>query len=140
MNDIEARLRRSFDSQSMMRTLGARLVSAEPGLVCIEAPILESSRQQHGYGHAALPFAIGDSAAGYAALSVMAEGDEVVTAEIKINMLAPARGDMLVATGRVVKPGRRLVVVTAEVAAVTGNETRQIALLQGTMVPIPASS
>ena len=115
----------------MMRTLGASLVSAEAGRVVIEAPVTPAVTQQHGFGHAALTFAIGDSAAGYAALTTMPEGSEVLTAEIKINLLAPARGPVLRAEGRVVRPGRRLVVVTAEVT----DEKGAVALLQGTMIP-----
>lgn len=97
---------------------------------------MPGSRQQQGHGHAALTFALGDTAAGYAALSVMPEGAEVLTAEIKINLLAPAQGDRLVAEGRVIKPGRRLVVVQADVFAETADARRQIALLTGTMVPV----
>ena len=120
----------------MMTTLGATLDSVEPGKVVISSPILPGSLQQHGAAHAALTFAIGDSAAGYAALSLLPEDQEVMTAEIKINLLAPGVGDRLRATGRVTKPGRRLVVVTSEVHAITGGEEKLIAILQGTMVPV----
>jgi uncharacterized protein (TIGR00369 family) len=130
------RIQDSFARQSMMTTLGATLDSVEPGKVVISAPILPTSRQQHGAAHAALTFAIGDSAAGYAALSLLPEDQEVMTAEIKINLLAPGVGDRLRATGTVIKPGRRLVVVTSEVHAITGGEEKLIAILQGTMVPV----
>ena len=132
------RIRRSFDAQSMMATLGARMTEIEEGQVRITAPILPGTRQQQGFGHAGLTFSIGDSAAGYAALTTLPPEMEVVTAEIKINLLAPARGDLLIATGRVVKPGRRLCVVTAEVHAEADGTSRLIAVLQGTMVPVPA--
>lgn len=130
------RIQDSFARQSMMTTLGATLDSVEPGKVVISAPILPTSRQQHGVAHAALTFAIGDSAAGYAALSLLPEDQEVMTAEIKINLLAPGIGDRLRATGTVIKPGRRLVVVTSEVHAITEGEEKLIAILQGTMVPV----
>lgn len=140
MNDtIERRVRESFASQTMMQTLGARIIEVQPGLVRVSAPILPSAMQQQGFGHAGLTFSIGDSAAGYAALSVLPPDVDVVTSEIKINLLAPARGDRLVATGRVVKPGRRLCVVTAEVHAENDGETKLIAILQGTIVPVSAS-
>lgn len=131
------RLQSSFDAQSMMATLGAKLIHASAGLVKIQAPILPGSRQQQGFGHAGLTFSIGDSAAGYAALSMLPPEFEVVTAEIKINLLAPAQGDHLIATGKVIKPGKRLVVVTSEVTAVKGDSETTIAILQGTMVPVP---
>lgn len=135
---MDDRIRSSFAKQSMMQTLGAEIVSVAPGEVVITAPILPGSRQQHDVAHAALSFAIGDTAAGYAALTLMPEDSEVMTAEMKINLLAPGAGDCLRATGKVIKPGRRLVIVTAEVHAVTGKEEKLVALLQGTMVPVSA--
>lgn len=131
------RIKASFAAQSMMATLGAEISQISSGLVEITAPILEGTRQQQGFGHAGLTFSIGDSAAGYAALTMLPLDMEVVTAEIKINLLAPAKGDRLIATGRVVKPGKRLCVVTAEVHAEEAGVRTLIAVLQGTMVPVP---
>jgi uncharacterized protein (TIGR00369 family) len=105
--------------------------------VQITAPILPGSLQQQGFGHAGLTFAIGDSAAGYAGLTTLPLDMEVVTAETKINLIAPARGEFLRATGRVIKPGRRLIVVAADVHAVAEGRETLIAVLQGTMVPVP---
>ncbi|MFK7836573.1 MAG: PaaI family thioesterase [Sulfitobacter sp.] len=133
-----ARIYNSFAAQSMMETLGAKLIEVEGGLVRIAAPILPGALQQQGFGHAGLTFSLGDSAAGYAALTLLPLTNEVVTAEIKINLLAPARGDRLVATGRVVRPGKRLCVVTSEVHAEDNGTSTLIAVLQGTMVPVPA--
>ncbi len=133
----EGRIKQSFGAQSMMVTLGAQLSKVSAGFVRITAPILEGTRQQQGFGHAGLTFSIGDSAAGYAALSLLPLDQEVVTAEIKINLLAPARGSLLIATGRVIKPGKRLIVVSAEVHAEQEGEQTLIAILQGTMVPVP---
>jgi len=135
--DLNSRITDSFLRQTMMTTLGARLDSIEPGQVVVSAPILDSSKQQHGVAHAALTFAIGDTAAGYSALTIIPDNHEVMTAEIKINLLAPARGDRLRATGRVIKPGRRLVVVAADVHAIEGGHETLVAVLQGTMAPIP---
>ncbi|WP_289154252.1 PaaI family thioesterase [uncultured Salipiger sp.] len=134
--DLETRIRSSFDRQTMMQTIGARLVSVAPGAVSIEAAIRSDLQQQHGFAHAALAFAIGDSAAGYSALTVIPEDHDVVTSEMKIHLLAPARGETLVARGRVVKPGRRLVIVTADVFAVADGVETHAALLTGTMVPL----
>ncbi|WP_413870799.1 PaaI family thioesterase [Albidovulum sp.] len=131
-----AKLRDSFARQNLMATFGAALSAIEPGRVVIEAPILDLVRQQHGFGHAGLSFALGDTAAGYAALTLMPPAAEVLTVEMKINLVAPAAGDRLIATGRVVKAGRRLTVVTAEVEAEAGGGRRTVALLQGTMLPV----
>ena len=130
------KVRASFARQDMMRTLGAELVRVAPGEVEIAAPVLPEMRQQHGFSHAAVTFALGDSAAGYAALSLMDKTDEVLTVEMKINLLAPASGTRLVAKGHVIRPGRRLVVVGAAVFAEDAGGGTQVALLQGTMIPV----
>ena len=135
--DMVERITRSFESQSMMITLGARIHEVEKGKVSIEAPLLPFALQQQGYGHSGLTFSIGDSAAGYSALTLLPEDQEVMTAEIKINLLAPADGELLRAEGRVVKPGKRLVVVTSEIHAWKKGQTKLIAIMQGTMVPVP---
>ena len=122
-----------------MTTFEARLLRAAGGSCRIEAPIGPAVTQQQGLAHAGLTFALGDTAAGYAALTLMPEGSEVVTVEMKVNLTAPALGERLRATGRVVRAGRRLTVVTAEVEALAGGEARVIAILQGTMIPVPAS-
>lgn len=136
----EAQMRRiadSFARQTMMTSLGARITALAPGRCEIEAPLLQGFRQQHGAGHAGATFALGDTAAGYAALAAMPEGREVMTAEMKINLLAPAIGDRLLAVGEVMRAGRRLVVVRAEVMAISSDSARRtVALLQGTMVPV----
>ena len=137
--EIVDRITRSFESQSMMKTLGAKIHSIEKGKVVIEAPILPTTLQQQRFGHAGLSFSIGDSAAGYSALTMMEPDLEVMTAEIKMNLLSPADGDFLRAEGRVVKSGKRLIVVTSEVHAHKGENSKLIALMQGTMVPVPLS-
>lgn len=134
---MEHRIRDSFDRQGMMTSLGATLSDITAGRVTITAPIRPETSQQHGFAHAGMTFALGDSAAGYSALTTMPEGAEVLTAEMKINLLAPADGLRLVATGEVVKPGRRLVVTRAQVETEYADGNRKlVAVLQGTMVPV----
>lgn len=134
---MDRRIRDSFDRQGLMQTLGARLDAVRAGCVTISAPIQPLGSQQHGFAHAGMTFALGDSAAGYSALTTMAEGAEVLTAEMKINLVAPADGLRLVATGEVIKPGRRLVVTRATVETEYEDGRRKIvAVLQGTMVPV----
>lgn len=131
----ETAIRDSFGQQALMQTLGARLDRAGNGSCEISAPVLATVTQQHGFAHAGVTFALGDSAAGYAALSLMPPGSEVLTVEMKINLMSPAAGDRLVAVGSVVKPGRRLMVVQGAVFALSGQTRKQVALLQGTMIP-----
>jgi uncharacterized protein (TIGR00369 family) len=80
--------------------------------------------------------AIADSAAGYAALTLMPPGTGVLSTEFKINLLAPAVGDRIVARGRVVKAGRTLTVAQAEVFAESGGREKLIALLTATLMAV----
>lgn len=134
--EIKAKITKSFAAQGLMQTLGAKLRKVEQGAVEIQAPILPETSQQHGFAHAGLTFSIGDSAAGYAALSVMEADKEVVTADMKISLLAPAKGDVLIAKGQVLKPGRRLVFVKADIFARQDNDETLVATMLGTMVPV----
>lgn len=134
--EAEQKITASFSAQSMMESIGAEIVKIAPGITVLSAPILPDFTQQQGFGHAALTFALGDTAAGYAALTVMPADAEVLTAEIKINLLAPATGHRLRAEGRVIKLGRRLVIVQSDVYAETDDGDRHIAVLTGTMVPV----
>lgn len=133
----QTRIRESFAAQSLMTTFGASLLDISEGRVRIAAPILPIALQQQGFGHAGLTFSIGDSAAGYAALTMLPLDQEVVTAETKINLLAPARGDRLIASGRVIKAGRRMCIVASDVHAEKDGVLIHVAALQGTMVPVP---
>lgn len=134
--EIAAKVRDSFDRQTMMQTLGAQMAEIGPGRITITAPILPTSLQQQGAGHAGLTFSIGDSAAGFAALTLMPIAAEVMTVEMKVNLMSPAIGDRLVAEGRVIKPGRRIMVVAADVWAETGGVRKHVAMMQGTMIPV----
>lgn len=131
-----ARIQQSFAKQGLMTTLGARLEKVEPGFVEIALVPSPAVSQQHGFVHAGAVSAIADSAAGYAALSVMPEGTGVLTAEFKINLLAPAAGDRIVARGRVVKAGRTLTLSQADVFAVKGGEEKLVAHLTATLMAI----
>ncbi|WP_207209187.1 PaaI family thioesterase [Loktanella sp. IMCC34160] len=133
---IDAKVRASFGAQAMMTTLGARLESLAQGAVTISAEVTAALTQQQGFSHAGLIFSIGDSAAGYSALTMMPEEAEVMTVEMKINLLSPGAG-RLVAEGRVIRPGKRLVVVAADVWADDPSDRRRhVAMLQGTMIPV----
>jgi uncharacterized protein (TIGR00369 family) len=133
---IDPRVAASFARQSMMTSLQATLTHAHDGHCVICAPILPAFGQQHGAAHAGVAFSLGDSAAGYAALTQMPKGAEVMTAEMKINLLSPALGDRLEAVGEVMRAGRRLIIVRAEVVALSGASRKVVALLQGTMVAV----
>ncbi len=134
------RVTRSFARQGIMATLGATLERVAPGEVEIALPVGPAVSQQHGFAHAGAVATIADSAAGYAALTLMPAGVGVLTAEFKINLMAPAAGERLVATGRVVKAGRTLTVAQGEVHAEAGGERRLVALLTATLMAVEGRS
>jgi uncharacterized protein (TIGR00369 family) len=135
-DDYEKRIRSSFAKQGLMSTLGATLDRVSPGLVEIAIRPDPAFTQQHGFVHAGALSAIADSAAGYAALSLMPPGTGVLTTEYKINLVAPAVGDRIVARGRVVKAGRTLTLAQTEVFAESGGQEKLIALLTATMMTV----
>ena len=132
----ECRVRASFARQRVMHTIGARLVRVEPGEVELELPFREDLTQQHGFLHAGIVTTLVDSACGYAALSLMDAESAVLSVEYKVNLLAPAVGDRMRAVGRVVKPGRTLLVCTGEVTAVTGEAESVVTMMQTTMMAV----
>ena len=133
--DIFTKVARSFDSQVFMKTIGAKLDSVEEGKVIISVDLKPSIMQQHGFGHAGVTFSIGDSAAGYAALTKMEEHQEVLTSEMKIHLMSPADGKMLKAVGSVLKAGRRLFVVQSNIYSGDDKNEKLVATMLGTMVP-----
>jgi uncharacterized protein (TIGR00369 family) len=134
--DPIARVRSSFEKQQFMATLGATLQAVAPGAVEIAMVPSPAICQQHGFVHAGALSAIADSAAGYAALSLMPLGAGVLTTEFKINLVAPAAGERIVARGRVVKPGRTLTLTQSEVFAVRDGQEKLVALLTATMMTV----
>jgi uncharacterized protein (TIGR00369 family) len=136
----ETKVRESFARQSLMTMIGARIAALAPGRCEIELPYRRDLCQQHGYLHAGMSVTIADSAAGYAAYSLMPAGASVLTVEIKINLLAPAAGERFVARGRVLRAGRTLMVVEAEVAAEEKGEQKPVALMLATMICLEGKS
>ncbi len=113
--DWEDRVRASFAQQSLMRTLNADLLYLAPGRCTIRSRYREGLGQQHGFFHAGVASAIGDSACGYAAYTLFPPDSDVLTAEFKINLLAPAKGTDLIATAEVIRKGRRLSVCLSRI-------------------------
>ncbi len=134
--DFEARVRRSFARQGALVTLGATLGRVAPGEVEIHLPFRPELSQQHGFLHAGIATAVVDTACGYAALTLMPAGVAVLSIEFKVNLLAPGQGELFIATGRVVKPGRTVTVCSGDVEAVHGGDRKAVALMQATMMTV----
>ena len=135
--DFEARVRASFGRQAAMKLIGATLARVEPGLAAIELPYRADITQQHGLVHGGITAMIADTAAGYAAYSLFPAATSILTVELKINLIAPADGERLVATGRVKKPGRTLTICEFEVVAHKGASATVCAVGLETLMCLP---
>lgn len=133
---FEARVRASFQRQQVMATLGARLTRVAPGETDVELPFRTDLTQQHGFLHAGIVTTILDSACGYAAFSLMPADAAVLSIEFKTNLLAPARGELLVARARVVRAGRTITVCQAEGVMVDGGREVHVATMTATMMTV----
>lgn len=132
--NFEARVRASFVRQRLMETIGARLTRVSAGEVEIELAFREDLTQQQGYLHAGVVTSIADSACGYAAMSLTPPGADILSVEYKINLLSPARGERMIARGRVIRSGRNLTVCLGEVVAVSDGQEKAVATMLATMM------
>jgi uncharacterized protein (TIGR00369 family) len=131
---IEKRVKDSFARQTMMVAIGASITRVEDGEVTIELPFRSDLTQQHGFFHAGVVTMIVDTACGYAALTQMPTSAAVLTVEYKVNFLSPAEGEKLIARGRVLKPGRTLMVCIGEVHSKKDGKEKLVATMLATMI------
>ena len=131
---VGERVHASFARQNAMALIKAELAVVEHGRIEIHLPHWSGVEQQHGFVHGGVVGMIADSAAGYAAMTVVPEDASVLTVEYKLNLVAPADGQMLIARGQVVRPGRTLIVTRAEVFAVNDGKETICALMQQTIM------
>lgn len=128
----------SFARQGALMAWNARLQQLTPGSCEIVLPMSPGVTQQHGYFHGGVIGAIADAAGGYAANTLLLPDSECLTAEYKINIVAPGIGEALIARGSVLKSGRTLVVSRADVFAVREGVEKLCAVMQQTLFVIPA--
>lgn len=134
--DWDARVKDSFAKQGLMRTLNAALVDVAPGRCVIRSTYGEGLGQQHGFFHAGVVSSIADSACGYAAYTLAPADTDVLTAEFKINLLAPAQGQDLVATAEVIRKGRLTVCLARIEVDPRGSDTRPCAIMLATIATV----
>jgi uncharacterized protein (TIGR00369 family) len=119
-----------------MAYLGVQIGALEPGHCELRLPFRAEISQQHGYFHGGVVGTLADTAGGYAAYTLMAAEASILTVEYKLNLLAPADGELLIAMARVVKPGRTLSISSAEVYVEKGGQRTLCALMQQTLMAI----
>ena len=128
------RVSASFARQNAMALIQATIPVIEHGRTEIHLPHWAGVEQQHGFVHGGVVGMIADSAAGYAAMTMVFATDSVLTVEFKMNLVAPADGEKLIARGKVVRPGKTLIITQAEVFAVKDGRETLCALMQQTIM------
>ena len=134
----ETEVRANFARQGLMRSLGATLTAVEAGRCVIELPFSEAVAQQRGFFHGGIVGAIGDTAGGYAAMTLLPAGADVLTLEYKINFLRPAAGGRIVAEGTVLRAGRSVVVTRVDVYVESDGDRLLCAALQQSIMRAPS--
>ena len=138
--ELGRRIQESFARQGLMRSIGARLVEVARGRVVIEVRYAATLTQQNGYFHAAVSAAIGDTAGGYTAYTLMEPSEDVLAVEFKINLLRPAVGDRLSAEAVVLKEGRTLTICQSTIRAHAADRVTTVAVMMQTNMRMRAAA
>ena len=113
---IARRIRDNVGRQGFMIHVGAELFELTRGTCTLAVERLPERRQQHGLFHGGVTAFLVDNATTIAAAT--SRGQPALTAEYKLNLLSPATGERLICRARVIKPGRQVAVVAADVFCV----------------------
>lgn len=132
--DWEAKVRVSYAKQGVMDLIGAQLIELRPGYCEVHLPWRPDLTQQNGYFHAGVISTVVDTAAGYAGFTLMPPGSSVLSVEFKLNLLSPGDGELLIATGEVIKSGKTLVITRGEAYVVKGDKTTHCSTMQQTLM------
>ena len=133
-----ARCQRILGTAPFITDLGILFQSLEPGGAKSTLELKERHLQQDGFVHAGVQATIADHTAGAAAATLVAEGQIVLTAEFKINLLRPARGERLVCRSKVLKAGRTLIVVESEVSCCSAGRESLVSKAIATIAVVQA--
>lgn len=131
-------LRDFFSRSPVIADLGVEPTSVVPGRVTSEMELQARHLQHTGQAHAGVMASMADHTMGSAAQTLAPEGQWIVTAELKMSVLRPGKGERLVCEAWVLKAGRTLSFTEAEVYAVTGAERTLVMKASATMALTPA--
>lgn len=134
--EYASRVRDSFGRQAAMAELAVTIAGLEPGRIELRFPFDRRYTQQHGFLHAGIVTTVLDSACGYAAYSLMPPGVGVLSVELKVNFLAPAAGEVFLASAEVIRPGRTITVCQGIVTALQAGDATAVAAMQATIMAI----
>lgn len=134
--EVAQTIREHLAAQGFMKLIGAELVALSPGQCTLSVSRRPDLLQQYGMFHGGVTAFLVDNGTTIAAMAGMKPGRAALTAEYKLNLLSPAMGEQLVCRARVVKPGRTLVVVAADVFAVVEGREKHTATALATIAAL----
>ncbi|OUR77474.1 hypothetical protein A9Q83_11020 [Alphaproteobacteria bacterium 46_93_T64] len=123
-----------FDVKNFMHHLGVELVSNDTGVCEMRLQYQDTLSVAEGVFHVGVIGAIGDIAVSAAAKSAARGDGKLELAEKKLNIFAPAKGDHLIAKAKVIKSGRTLTVVEANIYVLNGSTCSQCAMALVTLI------
>jgi uncharacterized protein (TIGR00369 family) len=132
---IAARIRESIAAQGFMSHIGAELCELTRGSCTLAVDRRPELLQQQGLFHGGVIAFLVDNATTIAAAT--SRGQPALTAEYKLNLLSPATGERLICRARVIKPGRQVAVVAADVFCVTGGIEKHTATALASIAMLP---
>lgn len=134
--NIYKKLSDIFYRQDFLNFIDCKIEEADFGRVVISLENKKEFSQALGFMHGGMVATMLDTASGFAAFSVLDEGKHVVTSDLKINYLRPVVCKKVRCVGEVLKAGKSLIVVEANVL---DEENKILAKMLGTMVVVPNS-
>lgn len=132
--DFRHKIEESFKHNGAFIEMGGKLAEIEHGFVEVHLPFSRKTTQQHGFFHGGIVTTVADTCSGFAGYSVCDKDEECLSAEFKVNFLAPARGDLLIGRGRVIKDGRTLIIAEATISVVRDGQEHECALMLHTLI------
>ena len=109
------RLRAAANAVPFFRLLAIEVVEVTTGNATLSLEVRKELTQNHGVVHGGAIASLIDSAMAFAIIPLLAPRERVTTVDLTISYLRPLTKGRATATARVVKSGRRLFVVTADV-------------------------
>ena len=115
------RIQKAAESVPYARLLGIEVLNVGPGVAELSFEIREDLMQNHGVVHGGAIASLIDTAMAFAIISVLSPKQKVTTVDLTVNYLRPLTHGKVTAVAKVVKAGKRIIVVSAEVFDAAGN-------------------
>lgn len=108
------RISKALDSVPFARLLGIELDQIDAGVATLGLEIRPEHKQNHGVVHGGVIASLIDSATAFAIISLLPPDEHATTVDLTVSYLRPLTKGRAKAVARVVRSGKRLIVVSAE--------------------------